>query len=79
MMRILIALGSILLEVATTLSEGALAVSMMIAGMIVTVLHLTLESSPFQKTINRLTGFDLPECLDPARTTASDEDSHQPT
>ncbi|WP_437222966.1 hypothetical protein SH661x_003020 [Planctomicrobium sp. SH661] len=77
MFRILITLGSLILEVATALTEGALAVSMLAAGLIVTMLHVTCDSSLFQRIVNRLTAMDMPDALEPISMQSNEETKQQ--
>jgi hypothetical protein len=58
-----LALGSLAFEVATMATEGAMALTMVVAGAGITMIHITLESCSFQDIVNRLTGCDLPESL----------------
>jgi hypothetical protein len=52
-------------------TEGAFAATLVVAGTIVTAIHLTSESLTFQWLVNRMTGLDLPECLSTHATGSS--------
>lgn len=63
MFRLMIGMGSVLLEVASIATEGMLAASMLVSGTIITLVHLVADSCSFSAVVNRLTGCDLPERL----------------
>lgn len=65
MLRMFIAVGSLLFEVVSLVSEGTVAAAMLVAGTVATTVHVAAESASFQALVNRLTGCDLPDQIEP--------------
>ena len=64
MFRLLITIGGVLLELISMATDGAMTVSVLLTGAIVSGVHFASDSSTFKSIVDRLTGCDLPERLD---------------